>query len=225
MSRIRFASHPVAWLVFAGALLVALPVGAQDRLPPIPAERLTPDQQKAVTDFRAARKAEPTGPFLAMLHSPEVMSRARAMGDYLRFTSRLPPRQSELIILLAARSWTQQYEWAVHYPIALKAGVAPEVARAIAERRRPDGLSGDDAVLYDFCDELLRTQAVGDATYARMVGAFGEPGVVDTVGILGYYTMLAMMLNTARTPAPANGSPPLQVMPRDPPAYRPGGWR
>lgn len=223
MSLIRFASSPFVWFVVAIPLLVAAPVDAQDRLPPIPAGRLTPEQQKAVAEFRAARKAEPTGPFVAMLRSPEVMTRARAMGDYLRFTSRLPPRQSELVILMAARSWSQPYEWAVHYPIAVKAGVTPEMAKAIAERRRPEAMSVEDATLFDFCDELLRTQSVTDGTYARMVAAFGEPGVVDTVGILGYYTMLAMMLNTARTPAPANGSPPLPALPRDPPAYRPGG--
>lgn len=209
MSLSRFASVLVVSFVMTSTLLLARSADAQDRLPSIPAERLTPEQRQAVDEFRAARKSEPTGPFLAMLRSPEVMSRARAMGDYLRFTSRLPPRQSELVILMAARSWTQQYEWAVHYPIALKAGVPAEVARAIAERRRPVGLSGDDATLYDFCDELLKTQTVADATYTRMVAAFGEPGVVDTVGILGYYTMLAMMLNTARTPAPDNGAPRL----------------
>lgn len=207
----RYRSTLVAAAV-VGAVLHPAAARAQDRLPPIPVERLTPAQQKAVSEFRAARKAEPTGPFVAMLHSPEVMSRARAMGDYLRFTSRLPPKQSELVILMAARSWTQQYEWAVHYPIALKAGVTVEVARAIAERRRPSDLAADDAALYDFCDELLRTQAVGDATYARMVQAFGEPGVVDTVGILGYYTMLAMMLNTAQTPPPDNGAPRLPIV-------------
>jgi 4-carboxymuconolactone decarboxylase len=111
---------------------------------------------------------------------------------------------------MAACSWSQQYEWTVHYPIAIKAGVTAEVARAIAERRRPEGMTAEEAALYDFCDELIRTQAVGDATYARMVSAFGEKGVVDTVGIVGYYTMLAMMLNTARTPAPDNGAPPLR---------------
>jgi 4-carboxymuconolactone decarboxylase len=137
------------------------------------------------------------------------MTRTRALGDYLRYQTRLGPRHSEFVILMAARSWSQQYEWAVHYPIAVKAGVSAEVARAIAERRRPEGMSAEESTLYDFCDELMRTQAVGDAAYARMVAAFGEQGVVDTVGIVGYYTMLAMILNTARTPAPANGAPPL----------------
>ena len=187
----------------------AVPLSAQDRLPAIPAVELTATQQQAVADFRAARKAELTGPFIPLLRSPEVMTRTRALGDYLRYQTKLGPRHSEFVILMAARSWSQQYEWAVHYPIAIKAGVTPEVAKAIAERRRPAQMTSEETALYDFCDELMRTQAVGDAAYARMVAAFGEQGVVDTVGIVGYYTMLAMVLNTARTPAPANGAPPL----------------
>jgi 4-carboxymuconolactone decarboxylase len=188
-----------------------VPLGAQDRLPPIPADAMTAPQRQAVADFRTARKAELTGPFIPLLRSPEVMSRTRALGDYLRYQTKLGPRHSEFVILMAARSWSQQYEWAVHYPIAIKAGVTPDVATAIAERRRPAGMTGDEATLYDFCDELMRTQAVGDATYARMTAAFGEQGVIDTVGIVGYYTMLAMVLNTARTPPPANGAPPLPM--------------
>lgn len=209
MNRMRRALARVVALALALALGSPALGRAQSRMPPIPPEQLSPEQRAAVAAFRAARKAELTGPFIALLRSPDVLTRARALGDYLRFTSRLAPKHSELVILMAARSWSQQYEWAVHYPIAIKAGVSVETAGAIADRRRPAGLSGDDAVLYDFCDELLRTQAVGDATYARMVTAFGEPGVVDTVGILGYYTMLAMMLNTARVPAPATDVPPL----------------
>jgi 4-carboxymuconolactone decarboxylase len=195
------------------AVLATLGLGsaaaAQERLPAIPADKQSADQQQAVSEFRAARNAELSGPFIPMLHSPEVMTRARAMGDYLRYKTRLEPRLSELVILIAARSWTLRYEWAVHYPIALKAGVKADVAQAIAERRRPAEMTAEETTLYDFCDELIRTQAVSDPVYARMVSAFGEKGVVDTVGIVGYYTMLAMMLNTARTPAPGNGAPPL----------------
>jgi 4-carboxymuconolactone decarboxylase len=196
-------------LMLFSIVLTAVPAAAQDRLPPIPSSQLTPAQQQAVADFRTARKAELTGPFIPLLRSPEVMTRTRALGDYLRYQTRLGPRHSEFVILMAARSWSQQYEWAVHYPIAIKAGVSADVARAIAERRRPDGMTTEETALYDFCDELMRTQTVGDAAYARLVAAFGEQGVVDTVGIVGYYTMLAMVLNTARTPAPANGAPPL----------------
>jgi 4-carboxymuconolactone decarboxylase len=137
------------------------------------------------------------------------MMRTRALGDYLRYRSRLEPRLSEFVILIAARSWTQHYEWAVHYPIAIEAGVAPAVAQAIAEGRRPARMTPDETTLYDFVDELIRTQGVSDPVYTRMVNRFGEHGVVDTVGIVGYYTMLAMVLNTARTPAPENGAPRL----------------
>jgi 4-carboxymuconolactone decarboxylase len=205
--QVRTTTHCV--LTVVAAMFMGLTAAAQDRLPAIPSGQLTPAQQQAVADFRTARKAEPTGPFIPLLRSPEVMTRTRALGDYLRYQTKLGPRLSEFVILMAARSWSQQYEWAVHYPIAIKAGVSADVAQAIAERRRPAGMSAEEATLYDFCDELMRTQTVGDAVYARMVAAFGEQGVVDTVGIVGYYTMLAMILNTARTPAPANGAPPL----------------
>ena len=198
--------------VLLGAVLCAGPVSAQNRMPPIPAGELTPQQQQAAADFRAARNAELTGPFVPLLRSPEVMTRARALGDYLRYKTQLEPRHSEFVILMAARNWSQQYEWAVHYPIALKAGVTADVAGAIAERRRPSGMTAEEATLYDFCDELMRTQAVGDAAYARMVSTFGEKGVIDTVGIVGYYTMLAMMLNTSRTPPPDNGAPRLPTL-------------
>ena len=203
--------HAAPWFlaILVSAVFGAGAASAQDRMPAIPADALTPQQQQAAADFRAARNAELTGPFVPLLRSPEVLTRARALGDYLRYKTQLEPRHSEFVILMAARSWSQQYEWAVHYPIAITAGVKAEVARAIAERRRPSDMTAEESVLYDFCDELMRTQGVGDAAYARMVATFGEKGVVDTVGIVGYYTMLAMMLNTARTPPPDNGTPRL----------------
>jgi 4-carboxymuconolactone decarboxylase len=187
---------------------------SRDRMPPIPADSMTDEQKQAVAEFKAARGVDLTGPFFALLRSPEVLNRARAMGDYLRFKTSLPPRLSEFVILMTSRSWSQQYEWNVHYPIALKAGLTPDVAAAVAEGRRPSRMTTEEALLYDFHDELSRTQAVSDATYARMVSMFGEKGVVDTVGIVGYYTMLAMMLNTAHTPVPDNGIAPLPPLSR-----------
>lgn len=177
-----------------------LPV-APDRLPPIPAAQLTAAQREAVDAFKAARGAEVSGPFHPLLRSPELMTRTRAMGDYLRYKSSLPPRLSEFVILLTAHEWTQQYEWNAHYQIALKAGVKPDVADAIASGRRPPQMDEEQTILYDFIQELHHTKAVSDATYARALKTFGEQGVVDTVGITGYYTLLAMVLNTARTPA------------------------
>jgi 4-carboxymuconolactone decarboxylase len=198
---------------FAAALFAVCVVAstvvahAQDRLPPIPAEKMTDAQKKAVAEFKEARGADLTGPFIPMLRSPDVMTRARAMGDYLRYSSALPPRLSEFVILLAASDWKQEYEWGVHHPVALSAGISPETTKAIAEGRKPAALTDDEAILYDFVTELLRNRKVSDATYARALARFGERGVVDTVGIVGYYTLLAMTLNTFQTPAPA-GAPP-----------------
>ena len=196
------------------ALGLAVPAAAQDRMPPIPAERLTDAQKKAIDEFKAARNVDLSGPFWPLLRSPEVMSRARAMGDYLRFTSVLPPRLSEFAIIITARQWTQQYEWDVHAPLAEKGGLKPAIIAAIADGRRPEAMAEDEDVLYTFCDELHRTQGISDATYARAVKAFGEQGVVDILGISGYYTKLAMVLNTARTPVPAGHTPGLRAFPR-----------
>jgi 4-carboxymuconolactone decarboxylase len=206
---IAFISGPQASGVITRKGMEEIPA---DRLPPIPVSQLTPAQQEAVAAFKTARGAGVTGPFHPLLRSPELMTRTRAMGDYLRYKSALPPRLSEFVILMTARAWTQQYEWNAHYPIALKAGVKPEIANAIAEGLRPASMSEDEATLYDFCQELHRDKSVSDATYARAIKAFGEQGVVDTLGISGYYTMLALVLNTARTPSADNGSPILRPL-------------
>jgi 4-carboxymuconolactone decarboxylase len=189
-------------------------VSAQDRMPPIPVSQQTEAQKKAIAEFTAARKAPVSGPFVPMLRSPEVMNRARAMGDYLRFNSVLPPRLSEFAILITARRWTQNYEWDAHSSLALRGGLSADVIKAIAEGRRPERMAADEEVLYTFCDELHRNQSISDPTYARTVATFGEQGVIDILGISGYYTMLAMVLNTARTPVPAGHTPALAPFPR-----------
>lgn len=203
-------------ILLAVGCLAASAIGAaaQDRMPPVPADKLTEAQKKAVEEFKAARNADISGPFVPLLRSPDVMSRARAMGDYLRFRSVLPPRLSEFVILMTARAWTQQYEWDAHYRLALSAGLKEDTAKAIAEGRRPQGLPDDEELLYVFCDEVRKNQGVSDQTYSRMVATFGEQGVIDTVGIMGYYTTLAMVMNTARTPLPAGTPPPLKPLPR-----------
>jgi 4-carboxymuconolactone decarboxylase len=174
---------------------------------------MTAEQKKAAEEFLAARNTPVFGPFVPLLRSPEVMLRARAMGDYLRYKSVLPPRLNEFAILITARQWTQQYEWDVHYPIAIKAGLDPEITRAVAEGRRPRRMPEDEEIIYEFCIELHRNQSVSDATYARAIARFGEQGVIDLVGVNGYYTFLAMVLNVARTPTAKNAMP-LNPLPR-----------
>jgi 4-carboxymuconolactone decarboxylase len=201
----------IALFMVAGASARA---DAQDRMPPIPADALTDAQRKAIDEFKAARSADISGPFIPLLRSPEVMTRARAMGDYLRFRSSLPPRLSEFAILLTARRWTQQYEWNAHQPLALAGGLKSDIVSAVAEGRRPERMAADEEALYALADEVQRNQSVSDATYAKAIAAVGEQGVIDAIGLIGQYTMLAMVLNTARTPLPPGAKPALAPFPR-----------
>jgi 4-carboxymuconolactone decarboxylase len=185
-------------VVVAGFMLFITPVLAQQRLPAIAPEQYSAEQKKAAEDFLAARKVPVFGPFEPMMHSPEVMSIARSTGDYLRYHSAIGNTLSELVILVTAREWSQDYEWYVHQPIALKAGISRDVADAIADGRRPTAMSSDEEIVYDFTIELQRNKRVSDATFNRAEQRFGKKGVVDMVGISGYYTSLAMQLNTAR---------------------------
>jgi 4-carboxymuconolactone decarboxylase len=178
--------------------IVVVAARAEERLPTIPPARYSEEQKQAAADFEAVRKVPVFGPFEPMMYSPQVMSQARAMGDYLRYKSAIGNTLSELAILITAHEWTQDYEWAVHYPIALKAGIRKEVADDIAAGRRPNAMEPDERTVYDFTSELLENKQVSDATFERARSRFGTKGVVDMTGIVGYYTFLAMQLNVAQ---------------------------
>lgn len=184
------------------AVQMASLASASDRLPTIPPDRYSPEQKQAAADFEAARKAKVFGPFEPLMHSPQVMTLARSMGDYLRFNSAIGNTLSELVILVTAREWTQDFEWWYHYPIALKAGISKDVADAIADGRRPTGMTADEEMVYDYVTELIKTKRVSDPTFAKVKARFGEKGVVDLNGIAGYYTFLAMQLNVAQYQLP-----------------------
>ena len=196
-------------------LLVVGAVAAQDRMPPIPKDKMTEAQKKALNEVtagpRGAGGAE--GPFVPLLRSPELMSRLQKTGEYLRFHNSIGPKLTEFIILLTARQWTQQYEYNAHEPSALKAGVKQDFIAAIAEGRRPAGMAADEEAAYDFCTELRQNQGVSDATYARAVTKFGEQGVIDMTGLMGYYTTLAMIMNVARSPLAEGKKAPLAPFP------------
>jgi 4-carboxymuconolactone decarboxylase len=185
-------------LTVLGAMLITTQAFAQQRLPTIPADQYTPDQKKASEEFLAARKVPVFGPFEPMMYSPDVMTLARSMGDYLRFHSSIGNTLSELVILVTSREWSQDYEWSFHYPIALKAGISKSIADAIADGRRPTAMSADEEIVYDFTTELLRNKSVSDATFDRAEQRFGKKGAVDITAIAGYYGLLAMQLNMAR---------------------------
>lgn len=183
-----------------------------DRMPEIPVDQLTRAQIEASEVFAAARQTPVFGPFVPLLRSPDLMLRASDMGLYLRYDSVLPLRISEFAILIVAREWSQQVEWQIHHPIALKAGVDPAVAEAIAQGRRPEGMSAEEEAVYAFSTELQRNKAVSDPTYAALVALYGEQGAIDLTGINGYYALLAMTMNVARTALPEGVAPPLPAL-------------
>ena len=186
-------------------LLISGPLFAQTRLPDIPLDQYTAEQKAAAQEFEKARKKAPWGPFAMLMYSPQLMNNARAMGDYLRYNSAFNSRLSEFAILITAREWHQDYEWHIHYPIAIKEGLNPEIAKAIKEGRRPEGMSEDESIVYDFTIELQRNKRVSETTFNKTEKRFGKKGAVDLAGIAGYYTFLAMEMNMARHPVPGGG--------------------
>jgi 4-carboxymuconolactone decarboxylase len=200
-------------LVLVLSLGFSLSAFAQERMGPVPADKMTDAQKKAAADHTAAR-GQLTGPWQVLLRSPELMGRVRGLSDYVRWNGALSPRQSEFVILITAREWSQPYEWNAHQPLAVKGGLNPEIAKAVAEGRRPHGMAEDEEILYDFATELLQNRSVSDATYARAMAKFGEKAILDTIGLMGHYSLIAMVLNTARTPVPPGGPTRLEPFPR-----------
>jgi len=174
----------------------------EDRLPPLPPEGWSDAQRRGADELIRGPRGALISPFVPLLRSPELMGHAQRMGEYLRYRSAIGLRLSELAILITAHAWSQPVEWAIHAPIALREGIAAETIAAIEQGRRPDALADDEAIVYDFSTELQRDRTVGDATWRRAIERFGERGTVDLIGINGYYTLLAMVMNAARTPVP-----------------------
>ena len=201
----------------AGCVLAMalLPAHAQaPRFKPLLESEMSEAQIKAARDLAAGPrgKLNADGPNALLLRSPDLMSRTQRVGEYLRYKTSIPPRLNEFAILITARQWDAQVEWIAHHPLALKAGLAPAVAADLALGKRPSGMQDDEAIVYQFCKELHDTKTVSDSTFKATVDKFGEQGVIDLIGLTGYYTMLAMVLNVARQPLPAGVSAPLQAL-------------
>ncbi len=202
-------------LTLSASLALAAIASAQERLPMIPDDKLSDAQKKAVAGMQGGSFGV-GGPFIALLREPKLAEQAVAMATYFRNEGVLGPKLTEFVIMLAARDWTQQFEWTAHYSRALKSGLKQETVDAIAQGRRPAGMPEDEEIVYDFWTELNHNKSVSDATYARAVKKFGEAGVVSITALNGYYMMLAMVLNVARTPIlPANAQvPQLAALPK-----------
>lgn len=187
----------------------------KDRLGPIETWHMTPAQQAAAQAIIDGPRGAVYGPFVPLLRSPELMDHAQRLGEYLRYRSAIGTRLSELAILVTARQWDQQVEWAIHAPIAVQSGIGAAVIDAIARGQRPHDMPDEDAAVHDFSLELNRDKRVSDRTYNRALALFGERGVVDLMAINGYYTFLAMVMNAAQTAAPASSAAALPPLPVD----------
>lgn len=210
-----------------------LPSHAQEserRFKVLTTEEMTPAQRELADSIRSGPRASVAGsaasastnsvgsPFNVYLRSPELGDSLQKTGTYIRFKSSLGMRLTELAILITARHWSAQYEWHAHHRLALQAGLNPKVAEDIAHGRRPTGMQPDEEAIYNFSQELHQNKRVSDASHRAVLERFGEQGVMDLIGVNGYYTLVAMVLNVDRTPVPGNAAPPLPVLKADPPA-------
>jgi len=204
---------PILAVLFVGSM--APRALAQERMSMIPAERQTDAQKKAVADYKALRGTDLTGPpWSVLLRVPDQIVPALQIRLHYLNKSALEPRLTELAILTAARKWTNNWEWNAHSAAAATAGVSTGIIAAIADGRRPDRMAEDEALVYDLSLELQNNQSVSDATYAKGVAKFGEPGVVELASIQGYYGYLALIMNVARITTQPNAASPLERYPR-----------
>jgi len=179
------------------------------RLEMTPEEARTEEQRAAVAEVVAGVRGRVPAPMIAWLRSPEFARRGQRLGEFLRYQTSLEPRVSELAILVTARHWSSHYEWFAHKREGLKAGMDPEVVDAIAARREPRLRDDTERAVYDVATTMLSTRRVPDALYRRGVAVLGERGMVELVGIVGYYCMVALTLNTFELGLPDAFAPEL----------------
>lgn len=172
----------------------------QDRMPPIARETMDEAQRAAADELIAGPRKGVKGPFIPLMRSPRLLTPVQKAGEYLRFDSALSRRVSEFATLVVSRQWTQQFEWSVHVPLALQEGTSAASIEALRIGRRPSTMNAEEAFVYDFIVELTTHHGVSDATFSECLERFGERGVIDLVGLIGYFTMISMVLNVAHTP-------------------------
>jgi 4-carboxymuconolactone decarboxylase len=178
------------------------------RMPDLDPAKLSPEQRKVYDAILAGPRGHVVGPLRVWLQSAELADRAQALGAFCRFGTSLPPRLSELAILVTGAHWRAAFEWHAHAPMGLKAGLDAAAIEAIRVGQKPGLTKSDEIAVYDFARELLETRKVSDATYARAVAALGQTGVVELVGILGYYGLISMTINAFEVPLPEGAPQP-----------------
>jgi 4-carboxymuconolactone decarboxylase len=182
---------------------------AQPRFPRLTEEAMSAEQREVAALITAGPRGEVRGPFIALLHNPAIARHLQALGEQLRWKGKLPQKLVELAVLITARRWTCQHEWFIHEQLARKAGLDVAIIDAIRERREPPA-KGDEALVYAFCRDAHATGRVSDENFEAVRARFELDGAVELLVLSGYYTMMAMVLNTAGLALPGGAEPPLK---------------
>jgi 4-carboxymuconolactone decarboxylase len=182
------------------------------RFAPLTFDKMTPEQKSMTNNLLSGERKTADGPFNVLLRSPEMGDATQKLGAQLRFHSSLPDKLRELAIITTGRYWTAQYEWYAHKRLALQVGVSQATVDAIAAGKRPTSMSTDEEIVYNFVTELLNTKQVSDGTFAVAKNKLGERGVVDMIGLVGYYNLVSMLLNVDQYPLPAGATAELKPL-------------
>ena len=180
------------------------------RFPKLAPDEMTPAQREVAAEITAGPRGEVRGPFIAWIHHPELARRLQALGEQLRWKATLPPQLIELAVLVCARRWSCQHEWFMHEKLARQAGLDSEILSSLSKGERPEKLSPEQAAVYDFCKDLHASGRAGDAAFEAVRGRFGLEGALELIALSGYYSLMAMVLNTAGMPLPGGAQPPLR---------------
>jgi 4-carboxymuconolactone decarboxylase len=193
-------------LLFAGSAFAL----TGERMPELPLDKMTPAQRTVADSIMSGPRKGMSGPFNAWLRSPELADRLQKVGEYVRFNTSLDKRLNEMAIIMTAQYWGSQYEWYAHAPLAIKAGLDPEIVAALGAGKKPEKMKDDEAIVWEFTTQLRRDHHVDDAIYAKAVETFGENGVMDLVAVNGYYDVVSMTLNVAHVAPPADATLPFK---------------
>jgi 4-carboxymuconolactone decarboxylase len=198
----------------AVATVLSVAAHADERFSELRLDQLTPEQQQMAVMLKTPPRSSELngGPFNAYARSPGLGLLLLHVSDYVRFNSSLAPRLSEFAIMIAARQWSQPYEWRAHYPLAIKGGLDSQILVDLGAGRKPQSMKDDETALYDFCTELYRDKNVSDAAFKAALSKFGERGIMDLIGIIGYYDIASMALIVQKTTAkPVEEAPLLSL--------------
>jgi len=179
------------------------------RFPKLTPEQMTAAQREVAAEITAGPRGEVRGPFIALIHHPELARCVQRLGEQLRWKGKLPSRLKELAVLVTARRWSCQHEWVMHSKYALQDGLAPQIVEALRQGQEPAGMSDEERAVYAFSREA-HAGRVDDAVFAEVEKRFGLDGALELLALSGYYTMMAMVLNNAGLPLPGNVAPPLK---------------